>query len=337
MFCLEWNMPANLTPQYMEAEEKYKKARDPEEKLLALQEMLRKLPKHKGTEKIQADIKRKISEQKKSLAAAKGKKKKPSYYVDSHGYPQVVVIGAPNSGRSRLISQLTGADLKVADYPYTTTAPQPAMMVYDNVHIQLVDTPPIAPGHMDFWMPNVVRGGDAVLLVADLVSDSILEDVEAVIAGLEKHRIYLNDPPAEDRDGDIVQKALLVANKCDSANAPMIYELLAEAQGRTFEIHSVSAATGEGLETLKKKSFLLLDLVRVYPKPPGKPVDRAAPILLDLGSTVVDLADKIHHEMAQKLKGARLWGNKDFPEQVPRDYQLQDEDTIELLLSTTPD
>lgn len=324
-------MPANLTPQYLEAEEKYRRAQTPQDKLNALQEMLRSLPKHKGTEKIQAELKRKIAEQRKETQESKGKKK-PSFQVDSYGYPQVVVLGAPNSGRSLLISQLSGAELAVGDYPFTTRTPHPAMMTYQNVRMQLVDTPPIAAGYMESWMPNIVRAADAALLVADLASDEVLENLEVVIASLKKQKVYLHPKESETEVGDIFKKTLLVANKCDVDGADEILELVDECYGKNFAWIAVSSVSKDGLSELARKIFLLLDLVRIYSKPPGKKADMSAPILLKAGSTAVELAQDIHSDLASRLKSARIWKGEGFidGQKIPLDYPLPDEVIIEL-------
>lgn len=328
-------MPANLTPQYIEAEEKYKKAQTPEEKLVALQEMLRHLPKHKGTEKIQAELKRKIGEQKKlDSSAKKNKKKGVSYHVDNNGNPQVVLVGPPNSGKSKLICTLTGADLKVADYPYTTILPQPAMMQYENIQIQLVDTPPVSNIRMDPWLPGIVRCGDAVLFVVDLTSNDILEEMPAVLEGLASQRVYLyEDDAREYQAGDTIQKTLLVTNKIDIPGSLDVLELLQDEYKTRFPFFPVSALTGEGLEALRLKIFEMLEIIRVYPKPPGlKKPNMDAPIILPKGSTVWDLADSIHHEISEKLKSARIWNSKEYAsgQRVPRDYEIHDGEIIEL-------
>ncbi len=160
-------MPANLPPQYIAAEQKLKAARDPEEKIAILEEMWSLLPQHKGPDKIQADLKRRISKLKKEAEEGKKGRKGFSISVVREGAGQIVVVGPPNSGKSSLVAALTGANLKIAPYPFTTLVPCPVMMPWLDVQVQLVDLPAIAPGHVEFWCVNIIRNSDAALLVVD--------------------------------------------------------------------------------------------------------------------------------------------------------------------------
>ena len=328
-------MPANLTPQYIEAEEQYRQAKTLEDKLAALKKMLQEIPKHKGTEKLQAELKRKISEQKKAMAGQKAKKKTGvSHSVDSQGYPQVAVIGPPNSGRSLLLSGLTTTELKVADYPYTTRIPQPVMFQYENIKIQLIDTPPISALHTEPWIPGIVRSADVALLVADLGNDNMLEDLEAIEDILGRQRVLLsadgNQPRLEKPAA--VKPTLLVANKQDLDETGTVLELLCECYGERFEPFPVSASTGAGLDELKHKIFQLLAIIRVYPKPPGKKADMSSPIILPQGSIVTEFANKIHHDFARDFKSAKIWNAADYidGQRIPADYRLQDGNIVEL-------
>ncbi|NUM36639.1 MAG: 50S ribosome-binding GTPase [Candidatus Brocadiae bacterium] len=331
-------MPANLTPQYLEAEQRYRSAKTPQEKLEALELMLREIPKHKGTDKLQAELKRKISDQRKS-SSEKSSKKTVSYSVDSHGNQQVVVIGPPNSGKSKLVSQLTGTEMKVADYPFTTRMPQPAMMKYEDIVIQIVDTPAISEEHCDPWMGSIVRSANAILLVADLTDDSIVKNLGFIFEFLEKQKIYLIEVNqeinlAEDKrtDMDTFQNTLLVGNKKDVDVSEIVLELLQDEYKTAWHTFPVSSSTGENLEALKHKIFETLDIIRIIPKPPGKKPDFSSPIILRKGSSVWDLADSIHHDLAQNLKSAKIWNCKDYldGQRIPIDYILSDRHIVEL-------
>ncbi len=329
-------MPANLTPQYHAAELQYRAARTPEEKLDALLIMFREMPKHKGTCHMQADLKRRISEARKLVTSEKQSKKSGvSYHVDSHGYRQVIFVGAPNSGKSQLLAQLTGQPFKVADYPYTTRVPQPAMMKFEDIMIQLVDTPAISEDHKDSWMPGLVRAGDAVVWVLDLSSDDILKDMELLEKFFQEQNVYLigDQEESELPESADIQSTLLIGNKCDIDGHEIIRDFVNEVYQKRFTLLEVSAKDSMNLNTLRRKIFEILGIIRIYPKPPGKKPDLSVePIILNKGSTIWDLADHIHHDMAQRLKSGRVWNSTRYPEnqKLPIDSELDDRNVVEL-------
>lgn len=322
-------MPANLTPQYRAAEAKLKAAHAPEDRRQALEEMLATIPKHKGTEKLQADLKRRLARvrQEEEIRAAKHGH---IIKVEPEGAAQVVLLGPPNCGKSSLLGAVTHAEPGVADYPFSTTRPQPGMMPYEDVQIQLVDMPPIAREHMDPWLPNVVRGADAAILIADPTSADVPEDVEVVRDRLASVRIPLVGELPEDSDPkDTPLATLMVISKADRAREDDI-AVLEELYGAEYHVVRVSVATHAGLEQLKVALWRHLQLVRVYAKPPGKPADRLEPFVLPHGATVVDLAERVHREIAETLAFARVWGGKLDGQRVARDFELRDRDVVEL-------
>ena len=322
-------MPANLTPQYRAAEAKFKAARTTDEKKAALEEMLATIPKHKGTEKMQADLKRRMArlrQEEETHAAKHGH----VVHVDPEGVAQVVLLGPPNSGKSALLGSLTRAEPNIADYPFTTTYPQPGMLVFEDVQIQLVDLPPVAAEHMDSWMPNVVRGADAALFVVDPTSRELPEDVEIVRQRMADVRIPLVGELPEDADyRDTPLATLMVLSKADQAR-PEDVEVIRELYADAYPILEISVTTRAGLEALKVAIWRRLQLVRVYAKPPGKPADRTDPFVLPVGSSVVDLAERVHRDLAANLAFARVWGGKLDGQRVARDFELRDRDVVEL-------
>ena len=329
-------MPANLTPQYKEAEERYRLAETPAEKLLALEEMLAIIPKHKGTEHLQADIKRRISKlkQQDEKKGAHGKRSL-EYNVEKEGGGQVALVGPPNAGKSKLLSRLTKAQPDIGEYPFTTQKPLPGMMEYEDIHIQMVDIPPISEEFAEPWVAAIARNADAALFVLDLSDGSVLEEIETTLHILEKFRVRLygwDRPVPPDETGIIVpKKSILVANKMDRPDSADNLEVVRELYGDRFPIAPVSSESGSGLEDLRHQIFRMLDVVRVYTKIPGKPADMGAPFVLPRGSTVLDLATTVHKDFAQKLKFARIWGVDKFDGQmVSREHVLADKDVIEL-------
>lgn len=322
-------MPANLTPQYRAAEASFKAARTLEERRSALEEMLAAIPKHKGTEKMQADLKRRMARLRQEAEVRSGRAGNV-IRVEPEGAAQVVLLGPPNAGKSSLVAALTRADPPVADYPFTTTKPQPGMMAFDDVQVQLVDLPPVAREHMPPWLPNVVQGADYALLMVDPTSGELPDDVEVVRERLAAVRIPLVGVLPEDADPrDAPLPTLMVVTKSDQAR-PEDLDVLDELYGAEFPIVRISVATRDGLEGFKVALWRNLGLVRVYAKPPGKPVDRSAPFVLPLGATVVDLAERIHGELADRLQFARVWGGQVDGNRVSRDFELRDRDVVEL-------
>jgi ribosome-interacting GTPase 1 len=328
-------MPANLPPQYLKSEDEYRKAATPEQRLEKLREMFRLLPKHKGTEKLQSDLKQKISQLKGELERGKsgGKRAVLSHHVAREGAGQVVLIGAPNAGKSALLAALSNAHPEVAPYPFTTRVAQPGIMMWQDVPVQLVDLPAVSSSFLELWVPDVIRAADAAILVADLASDDVAESTMEVLDRLSQSHIdFVGELPFDVEDESIRHlKTLLAATKLDAAGARDRLDVVQEFFAPKFPVVPVSAATGEGLETLRASTYHLLGLLRVYTKVPGRPADRSRPFTLPIGSTVVDLAREIHGDLAHSLKSARIWGCGVFDGQaVKREHELHDGDLVEL-------
>jgi ribosome-interacting GTPase 1 len=328
-------MPANLPPQYHKAEEEFRKAATPAQRLETLREMFRLLPKHKGTEKLQSELKQKISRAKDDIEGAKsgGKKTGVSYRVPREGAGQVALVGGPNAGKSALLAAVTHAHPEVAPYPFTTRTPIPGIMAWEDVPIQLVDLPPVTDDFMETWVPNVVRSADAALLVVDLGADDVIDATDAAIARLSTVHTELVGELPYDVEDEAVQhvKTHLVASKTDAEGAADRLELVREWYSPRFPVLTVSAQTGEGLDALRRATYDLLGVMRIYTKVPGKPADRSKPFTVPLGSTVLDLAREVHRDFEHTLKYARVWGTGVFEGQtVKRDHELHDADVIEL-------
>ncbi len=329
-------MAVNLPPQYHDAEAEYKKARTPEEKLAALKKMWVILPKHKASEKVQAALKTKISEVSDEIEHIKSGPKKPSptsYKIPKQGAGQIVFLGPPNVGKSRLLTRLTKATPEVAPYPFTTREPIPGMMDWEDVRIQLIDLPPITADFYEAYHTDFTRGADAALLVLDLGDDDGPFAVETVIERLKAHRrILTKDRPETEDDPTVYHlKTLLVANKIDADGAADRLDIVREMFGNMFPIHPISAERGDGLDELRTKLFELLGVIRVYGKQPGKHADMTAPFTIPIGGTVMDFAERVHADFADGLKSAKVWGSAAFDGQtVKRDHVLRDKDVVEL-------
>lgn len=328
-------MPANLPPQYSKAEEEYRKATTAAERLEKLREMFRLLPKHKGTEKLQSDLKQKISRARDEIEASKstGKRAGVGHRIPREGAGQVILVGPPNAGKSAILAALTGAKPEVAPYPFTTRAPYPGMMTWEDVRVQLVDLPPIAADYFEPWVPNVIRSADAALLVVDLASDDVADAADAVLARLASAQTELVGTLPYDVEDEVIQhvKTVMVANKLDADGAAERLDVLREWFGPQFPLLAISAVRGEGLDALRRASYDLLGVMRIYTKIPGKPPDRTKPFTIPIGSTVLDLAREVHRDFEQSLKFAKVWGTGVFEGQtVKRDHELHDVDIVEL-------
>ncbi len=328
-------MAVNLTPQYHEADAAYKKAQTPEQKMECLKRMWVELPKHKASEKLQAELKTKISALRDDIEESKGKAKKAgtSYKLPRQGAGQVMVLGGPNCGKSRLLTRLTRATPEVAPYPFTTREPYPGMMDWEDVRVQLVDTPPITADFMETYLSSMIRNADAAVLLIDLEDDDGPFAAEAVIDRLAQVKTMLvGQLPAEIEDPTIDYcKTLVAASKVDSADATTRLEIVTEMFGPRFTIHAYDAETGTGVEELRNAIYRFLNVIRIYSKRPGKPADMDSPFTCPADSTILEMAERVHGDFADKLKSARIWGTGVFDGQtVTRDHVLHDRDIVEL-------
>lgn len=318
-------MPANLPPQYFDVEEKYREAKDPQEKLVYLQQMLSIVPKHKGTEKLQAELKTKIKKLKDTIT--KQKKSKGAggtwYQVEKQGAGQAVLVGLANSGKSTLMNALTNAHAQVGDYPFTTQLPQVGMMEFENTKIQIVDTPPLYDESPP-WLFGLYRNADFLLIVLDGRGD-VHKDFETIQNALDDKNIFIQ----EHEFGDI-KKALIVLNKCEWQENRSVKELFASQYGDDFGVVTVSAIDFDGMDALRRQIFEALNIIRVYTKKIGEPVMKDEPVVLRKGATVIDAAEHIHKDFKRNLKYARLWNESGYSGQrVEKNHVLADEDVLE--------
>ena len=324
-------MPANLPPQYFKAEKNFRTARTNQEKMAALEDMLAIMPRHKGTDHLRADLRRRIAK----LTQAVDKKsatQRASILIPKEGAAQIVVIGPTNAGKSQLVSQITNATSPVADYPFTTYAPIPGMMEFENIQIQLIDTPPLAAHATESWFSPTLMRADALLIVLDL-SEEPLAQMAAITEKLEKMRFTINREIDEDSQGLPLRykKALIVGNKTDLNQTGRSYAALENQYQDYLPVIGISAEKETNLEELKVRIYQMLDILRVYTKTPGEKPDYDDPITLPRGSTLDDAAASVHKDFRTRLKYARLWGSgKHDGIMVKRDHILEDGDVIEL-------
>ena len=325
-------MPANLPPMYFEAEKRYREAKTPEDKIGALEEMLAIMPKHKGTDKLKADLRRKIARLRDESQQKKGGARSVTpYSINREGAGQIVVLGPPNTGKSSLVAKLTNASPEVGDFPHTTWKPTPGMVPYENIQFQLIDTPPISHEYTDPLMVDLLRRGDLLVIMLDLKAD-VLQQLENTLAILGEWRIFpegvtvpedLKKPPSQ-------KKMLLVVNKVDDEDDTEDYEVFVELAGTTLPTMAVSVTRGRNLTAFIEKMYEMLNIIRVYTRAPGKEPDFTSPFVLPRESKLEDLGEKIHKDFKDRLKYARIWGTAVYDGQmVQRDYVLQEGDVAE--------
>jgi len=327
-------LPANLTPEYFKAEKWYKSASTNEEKILALERMLAVMPKHKGTDHLKADLRKKLSRLKDAGTQKKGGSHVDIFHVPKGGAGQIVLIGTPNCGKSSIVAALTNAKVNVADFPFATNGPVPGMVTFEDIQIELVDMPPITADYIAPGQVGTYRNCDLIAIVTDLSGD-VIEQFGVCMDFLESRNLLIGtETPASDDQGNALAKEVFcICTKSDIAEDGAL-ESLKQLCERPMEFIEISAGTGAGLEELPAKFFELLRIIRVYAKPPGKPADMTEPFTLPVGSTVMDLAIDIHRQLAEKLKSAKIWGTGVYDGQnVHRTHVLNDKDIIELHFS----
>lgn len=324
-------MPANLTPEYFKAERWYREATTTDEKILAIERMLSVMPKHKGTDHLKADLRRKLSKLRESPEKKSGGKHADIFHIPRSGAGQVALLGMPNCGKSSIVAALTNAKANVADFPFATTAPIPGMVQFEDIQIQLIDMPPITA---DFIAPGQVgtyHNCDLIAICIDLSADAV-EQLQICLDFLESRNLLIDgQTPAFDGQGNLLaKKAFCICTKSDIAQAGVLERLKKSCKNR-FEFVETSVKTGAGLDKLPAVFFKLLGIIRIYAKPPGKKPDMDEPFTLPAGSTVMDLAVAIHRDLAEKLRFARIWGTGVYDGQnAQRNHVLNDKDIIEL-------
>lgn len=329
-------MPANLPPEYIEAELRFRAAKGPEEKLAILKELMSLVPKHKGTEKLRVELKRKWTKLQEEVQQQQKKQKGPRGVVYDHiereGAGQICLVGLPNCGKSSLLAAVTNAKPEIAEYPFSTFRPTVGMMPFENIQMQLIDLAPLSE-FTEPWVYSLIRQCDLVALLVDLSSETPAEDFLTTLDWLEKARIRLVSHRAESLSGDgagTVRRAVIIGTKSDADPTNERFQELRSVADSQFMVIKISTVSAEGLGELGKALFAGLNVVRVYTKKPGQPFKKELPYVLSAGSTVTDVARAIHKDLAEKFAYARVWGSAEFPGQrVERHYRVRDGDLLE--------
>lgn len=327
-----FSMPANLPPEYFEAEKKFKQAITPQEKVTALEELISTVPKHKGTDKLRADLRRRLSKLREETTRKKKSGRGDLYTVERQGAAQVALVGFPNSGKSSILDALTNAHPVIADYPISTVMPLSGMMHFEDIQFQLVDLPPIGNESTDGWVSGILRIANILMLVIDLSEDPDIQ-VELLIEQITDWKILVKkkgERIIEEKESLTYKPVILAANKSDLPGAEERLKGLRQKYGFVYPIVGISTTQKKGFEELRTVVFENSRIIRVYAKEPGKEPDMDTPFTLPFGSDVLDLARSIHKDFVKNLKYARIWGSTKFGGQrVQKDYVLHDRDIVE--------
>ena len=329
-------MPANLPPQYYEEEKKLRSARTPEEKAAILETLLRLIPKHKGTEKLQAELKRRLSKARGQQGKRSGGSRRgDEHHVEKEGAGQVVLAGLANVGKSQILAALTKASPQIADYPFSTLKPLPGMARFENVWIQLVDIPPLLWDVTDSWVSNILRNSDSICLVVELIDDPVGQ-TEILLEEMEKRRVPIlrrGDWSEEPVQGLTPKRVVIAGTKLDLPGAGDGAEALKSAFDASYPVIPISAREGTGTNAFLTAAFDSLDRVRVYAKTPGKKPDLENPFVFRKGMTVLEMAREIHKDFERRFRTARIFSEDKYNGQrVGKDFVLRDGDVIELVV-----
>lgn len=327
-------MPTNLPPEYFSAEQRYRNAGSQEEKVSALEDLIGTIPKHKGTDKLRADLRKKLSKLKASTQSKKGVSKHESLFHISHeGAGQVAVIGSANTGKSAFVAAVTHATPEVEAFPFSTWKPTPGMMPFEDIQIQLIDTPPLDRDYLEPELFDLIRRTDFLLIVVD-IQGAPVDQLTHTAQTLIEHKIVpatLYTPEHAEQRGIKKMPCLVLLNKNDDADTDENIDIFCTLLDREWPYVAASAQTGRNLDALKRELFERLNIMRIYSKAPGKKPDLDAPFVLKQGSTVEEFAGKVHQDFVQNLKGVRVWGTGVYDGQhVQHDHVLYDGDIVEL-------
>lgn len=300
-------MPINAHPKYINAEAEYHQASTPEQRILALEKMVKFMPKHKGAETLRKNIRTRYKKLKKELETKK-KKSKGKQGIKKEDL-QAVLIGLTNSGKSSILQTLTNAQPKIASYGFTTSEPEIGILNYQGCNIQIIDLPPIASENFD---KGIVNNADTLLIIVEKI-----HEINPILEHLKQNKNT---------------KKIIVFNKIDMHNEETKRKILETLRAKKYNFVIISCRTTEGIQDLKEKIFKSFDIIRVYTKKQGKKQDNV-PVILLPNSTLKDVAEKILHGYSKKVKFAKISGpSAKFKDQkVGLSHIVKDKDVVELI------
>lgn len=298
-------MPINAGYEYAEAEKKYFEAQTDEERIIALEGMLRASPSHKSSEKFRGDIRSKIKKLKQQIQKSK-KIGKPTKKGIKKAELQAVLIGLTNSGKSSILKSITNADPRIASYGFTTTEPEIGTLNYQGCNIQIIDLPPIASDNFDH---GIVNNADTILIVVEKI-----HEIDEILNSIKNKNA----------------KKIIIFNKIDLYDENTKRKISETLKSKRYNFVLISNFTKEGLEELKEKIFKSFDVIRIYTRQPGKKEDNV-PVIMPPESNLEQVAEKILHGYSKRVKYAKLWGpsSKFNGQKIGLKHVVKDKDLIE--------
>jgi len=298
-------MPVNAGYEFFAAEKKYFAAKTLEERITALEEMIKTAPKHKSSENFVAELKRRLIKLKEKQEKDRTKKGGSRIGIKKDEM-QVAIIGKTKSGKSSLLNILTNAKTETGDYQFITKKPIVGIMDYYGTGIQIIEIPSI---ESEYYDKGLVNSADVILV---LITN--LKQIEEI-------RPIINKSKA---------KQIIVFNKIDTLSENEKRKVSATLQSNKYDFILISAEDKEGIKELKDKIFKNIDKIRVYTKEPGKEKSNR-PVILERDSNVKNVAEKILKGLSSKVKETKIWGpSSKFPGQkVGLTHKLKDMDVVE--------
>ncbi|MEK6919172.1 MAG: GTPase [Nanoarchaeota archaeon] len=295
----------NAGPEYGKAQGNYLNAKDVDEKIFFLQEMIKYAPKHKSSEKMVAELKTRLIKLRDKKEKSKSVGKSTLKAIRKDG-PQAVLVGFTNSGKSSILNCLTNASSLVAEYEYSTVMPVIGAMSYGGIVTQVIDLPAV---NSDFFDKGLVNSADLVLVVVNNYDD------------LSRISPYLERTTG---------KRLIVWNKSDLMDFDVARKTEAKFMMSKQDFIKFSSKNTTNLEELKKRILSKFSIMRVFTKEPKKERSVDATIMKP-GSTVGHLAERIYHGMSDNIKEIHIWGpsSKFGGQKVGLKHVLKDLDVVE--------
>lgn len=299
----------NQSPFYQKAEAKFLSAQTDEDKLKFLEEMIRECPKHKSSEKMLANLKtRRIKLKQKIEKERKVKKSSSGKGGIKKEDLQAVIIGPSGSGKSWLLSKLTNANPKIKNNifeEFTTKKPEIGIMDYNDVGIQLIENPAIESEYYDKGLTYT-----ADVVIAMVTSYEQIKDILPFVKNKKTILCYLN----------LIDKLPEQKRKIE-----------ARLKSERYNYLIIEPEKPETLEKLKEKIFQSFNKIRIYTKQPEEKQKSEKPIILNPGSDVKDVAEKILKGFSNKIKQTKIWGpSSKYPGQVVGlKHEVKDMDVVE--------